>query len=70
MGLLSQGADAAEVGVVDVRIHPEQAFEDGLDHRREIRRERLSVSLREQALVVYLQIGTHKRCSEGIGFRV
>ena len=61
VGLLAQGTDAAEVRVVDVRVHPEEAFEDGLHHRREIGREGLPVPLREQPLVVYLQNETRFR---------
>lgn len=54
VGLLLQRADVLEVGVVDVRIHPEEALEDGADDVLEGRREGLPVVLRENAGVVHL----------------
>ena len=54
VGLLLQRADVLEVGVVDVRVHPEQALEDGADDVLEGRREGLPIVLREDAGVVHL----------------
>ena len=55
VGLLLEGADVLEVGVVDVGVHPEQALEDGADDLLEAGREGLPIVLREDARVVHLQ---------------
>lgn len=53
--LLAQAAHVLEVRVVDVRVHPEQALEDDLDHVHEVRREVHAVLLREDRRVVQLR---------------
>ena len=53
--LLAQRAHVAEVAVVHVRVHAEQALEDRAHHRPEVRREGLAVLLREHARVVQLR---------------
>ena len=53
--LLAKSAYALEVGVIDVRIHAEQALEDHSYHLHEIRRELGAVHLRENSRIVQLQ---------------
>lgn len=55
VGLLRQSADVFEVGVVHVRVHPEEPLEDGPDHLLEVVREGRAVLLREDLWVVQLR---------------
>ena len=53
--LFAEGTYAAEVGVVDVGVDPEQALEYGLHYLEEVGRERVFVALRKEAWIVNLQ---------------
>jgi hypothetical protein len=55
VGLLVQGTDAPEMGVVDVSVHPEEALEYCLHYVHEVGGEGLPIPLWKQPRIVNLQ---------------